>query len=46
MIVVITEEGLLAAIASLRDVVGDVWGYNSCDSCHKWSLADIGVVSI
>lgn len=34
LIVIVTEKGLLTAVAPLGDVVRDVGGYNSCNACH------------
>jgi hypothetical protein len=46
LIVIITEEGLLAAVAALGDVVGDAGGYNSSNACHVARIAENWMTSI
>ena len=45
-VVVVTEKGLLAAVATLGDVVGYAGGYNSCNACHVWRIAASRCLSI
>lgn len=45
-IIVVTEEGLLAAIAALGDVVRDAGCNNSRHSCHAQIVAERVVMSI
>jgi len=45
-VIVVTEKGLLSTVAALGDVVGYARGYNSCNSCHGWTIAETGSLSI
>jgi len=37
-VVILLEEGLLASVSSLRDLVGDYWNHHSRKSSHVQSL--------
>src|SRR3972149_1853039 len=38
LIIFFTEKGLLPAIAPLRDVMGQAWRHDPCESCHAARL--------
>jgi hypothetical protein len=44
-VIVFPEKDILSTVASLRDVMGDLWNNHSCQSWHTKSMALMSIVS-